>query len=235
MNKLTCFSNITDDFAVLKDSGILTNERIDEIKSWVAPEAFEPVKLASGKVLEGWRLHTLTSKMYNESNFKDGWGKNYIYRQIFEDLLTGEEIEKINKRANSIWSAKQDAAQYEKAEKVFLNDYSGWFYSETHPYNNGYFEDIDEYLDYICEEQDNLPDGKIELTGSDYVWAAKSRPVCYIDLDSVLENATQDVYEDFEIGSLKGLEELKNAIDIFNELNKDNVVYEQDTKKVILL
>lgn len=234
MNKLTCFGNITDDFDVLKGADILTDARIDEIKSWVAPEAFTDVKLESGKTLDGWRLHTLTSKMYNEINFKDKWGQNYINRQIFEDLLTAEEVEKINKHADGIWREKQETARYEKAEKVAAADYDGWFYSEDYPYNNGYFENIEEYWDYICDEQDKLPDGEIS-SGKGYVWAAKSRPVCHICLDSILENATEDSYEDFELNDLDGLEDLKKAIDIFNELNKDKLVYEQNTKLAVLL
>ena len=35
--------------------------------------------------------------------------------------------------------------------------------------------------------------------------------------------------------SLKGLEELKNAIDKFNRSNKDKIAYEQNKKLVIIL
>ncbi len=44
-NKLHFYTDIFRDFAVLKDSGILTNERIDEIKSWIAPDKFVPAIL----------------------------------------------------------------------------------------------------------------------------------------------------------------------------------------------
>lgn len=236
MNKLTCFSNIIDDFSVLKGAGILSDSRIDEIKSWVAPEAFTEVKLESGRILKDWRLHPLTSKMYNEANFKDGWGKNYIYRQIIEDLLTAEEIEKINKHANGVWRDKKEAALYEKAEKVAAVDYDGWVFHEGSSYNDGYFESVDEYHSWVEDDNEGFePDDEEYIKRADYVWAVNERPVCHLNLDRILERATEEAYEDFEIDRLKGTEELKIAIDKFNELNKDHLVYEQNTKKVVLL
>ena len=174
--------------------------------------------------------------MYHEDNFKDSWGKNYVYRLIFEELLSPEEVETINKFANRVWRAKQEATRYEKAEKIAAADYDGWIFTESTGHNEGYFESVGEYLEWAEEENYDLDetDGDY-IHPESYLWATNSSPCCALDLDGILENATQDTYEDFEIDSLKGLEELKNAIDKFNHSNKDKIAYEQNKKLVIIL
>lgn len=233
MNKLICYSAIIDDFDILKGAGILSDERIVEIKSLIAPESFTEVKLASGTILKEWRLHILSGKMYHEINFKDKWGRGYVAKQVLDDLLTQEEIEKINKRADGVYTRQKEEKLFEKAEKINSKEYEGSVFKDGCGYNEGYFGNISEYLEWeddFARENDSQWNG-----GPTYLWAAESRPVCHLNLERIMERATEDSYEDFDINSLKGIKELQEAIDKFNKLNEDHVVYEQDTRKAILL
>ena len=218
--KLHFYSNIYDNFDVLKDTGILSNERIDDIKSWIAPEMFEIPRLEGGRTIAGWKVHKLTNLMHHESQFNE-WGLYGVYNATLEKLLEPQEIDALNDRASSEWSRKIHLQRFNKAQKIPAKDYSGWVCDD----GDNYYESVQDYLDNHEENQDlgEFPN---------YVWGTHSKSCCKINLDNVLENASCDAYEEYN-GPI-GVEELKEAIDEFNELNGDDLSFECNYNVVVI-
>ncbi len=133
-------------------------------------------------------------------------------------------VSRCDKCQRVIWdreSAAKEAARFEKAEKLTEQQWAG---PVAFPDDDRYFRDLGEMHDDMAD--DELPE---------YVWACDARPVCALDYDDIIENATQEAYEDFDPGSLDGEAELKAALAAFNEANKDNIVFEPNFKKAVVL
>lgn len=126
--------------------------------------------------------------------------------------------------------AQKERERFERAEKVPAWD--GWIFSEGLGYQDGFFEDWDDFNEWLASEfepedfEDNTPD---------YFWTCDSSPCCHLDYGSIIENATQDAYEDWEAGRLSGQEELKAAIDAFNEANKGEIGWAPNYKRALVL
>lgn len=71
------------------------------------------------------------------------------------------------------------------------------------------------------------------LFAPDYVWACEEIPFTSVNLDTVMENISDNGYEDI-LDHVKGKKELQLAIDEFNETNKDLVSYRPDYKIAIV-
>lgn len=119
---------------------------------------------------------------------------------------------------------KKELARFNSAEK--LTDWDGPIYAHGLGSNEGFFEDISCFLDFLEEE---------ELDEIKYVWAAQEVPFVCASIDSITESIYNNAYDDFDIDNLEGLEELDKAIDKFNTLNKDKMMYEINYSKAILL
>lgn len=115
----------------------------------------------------------------------------------------------------------REHARFEKAEKLTETEWNG---PVVMPDSDQYFASVSDMLDEV--DSDDLPE---------YVWTCTERPVCELEIGRIIENATDDAYEDFESDSLLGQKELKTALDAFNEANKGNVVWEADHKLVVIL
>jgi len=113
----------------------------------------------------------------------------------------------------------RERARFDAAEKL-----TAWSGPVCEPHGDRYARNIDELLDLL--DEDETPE---------YVWTCSERPVCHLDYDSIIEGATSDAYEDFDPGSLDGEAELMKALEVFNAANKENVVWEPDYKKALVL
>lgn len=220
---LNCFTNILENFDHLKGSGILTDERITEIKQYLSDENFVPVKLEDGRVIKDWTCHKPSGTIWaNTIKREDGWG-HYVYQSVLSHFLTEEEIERINRDASSFYSAERERKRFEKAEKIPAAEWNGPVY-----WNDNYYSDVDDFLDQMADEE-FFEDVK-------YVWACDDvRPACQLDLDSIIESATEDAYEDFETDDLTGLEDLEKAIETFNKLNEKPETWYSNEKIAIIL
>lgn len=89
-----------------------------------------------------------------------------------------------------------------------------------------YFYDIGELQDYYDNNTDSLPYPQ-------YVYGTYFEPV-QLNLDYILENACEEHAEDI-INCLNGVEELREAINRFNEANKKTGSYYEDFKTVVKL
>lgn len=114
-------------------------------------------------------------------------------------------------------------ARMEKA--TLVENYDGPVYCEGVPggsYGDGYFSDVDELED--CLE---------EGCGVEFAYCCTSSRVVAINLDTILENATEDAFED-AIDHIKGRGTLEAAVEAFNEANADvlswNVDYSRKVK-----
>ena len=72
-----------------------------------------------------------------------------------------------------------------------------FFYSDYYSRGDGYFSDWDEFFDDWDERSDEEDDLgiKANLRRPEYVWVTRAVEMS-ISADSIIENATQDLYED---------------------------------------
>ena len=87
---------------------------------------------------------------------------------------------------------KRELDRYEKAVKCSYTDCPEdkriMIYSGSYGYNEGYFTDIDELIDY-CESED--------IPVPDYCWSTTQIDMS-MDADSLIESACEELYEDAE-------------------------------------
>lgn len=121
---------------------------------------------------------------------------------------------------------RKEAERFEKAEKV--TSWVEYIYSEGHGFNEGYFTDLGEFEDWWAscrDEEDERPA---------YVWTCEPHPFCQLDIDHIIENATQEAYEDWD-GFTDGYDALKAAIEAFNTANAKLISWTPNYKKALLL
>lgn len=131
------------------------------------------------------------------------------------------------KRASLIKEAKDEAERFGKARKLTEGEWDGWVFCDKVEHPDGYFESTSELREW-CEDMDQeMPD---------YVWSTKSNPVCHLDKNSILEDATQEAWEGFDYDSdLDGVSELVKALEAFNEANEGKLIYHPDSTMAVLL
>lgn len=130
-----------------------------------------------------------------------------------------------------------DAQEYEKKRQLELIDAplapsdvlkkSDFFYSDDYGYNDGYFSEWEDFFEYW---RDNCEDS--DCKRPEYVWATD--PVrMSINAADIIENATQDLYEDAsdDISNSKQ-KELQDFLDSWCENCGVNMTYYQSKYKV---
>jgi hypothetical protein len=104
----------------------------------------------------------------------------------------------------------------------------GWVYLDGTG-RDGYSESVEDFW----ENWENDADESAEKPK--YVWACQENHFAVADVSDITERIADNGYEDFDSETLDGLDELKAAIEKFNEANKDVVSYEPDYGIAILL
>jgi len=130
---------------------------------------------------------------------------------------TGRKFWTICEACETLNDERKETDRFEKAKK--LNEWAGWVYDGAE-----YYESVEYYL----EARDDLPVPA-------YVWACKENHFAVADVSDITDRIEENGYEDFDADDLKGLDDLKAAIEKFNEANKDVVSYEPDYGVAILL
>lgn len=121
-----------------------------------------------------------------------------------------------------------EAARLEKAELVEDYDDPVFCDGAGHgSYGDGYFADVEELADAV---QSRFLPGH----GPEFAHCCEKIPFSGLDLDSILENATEDMFEDAR-DHLDGVEELRTAIHGFNQLNKNLCSWTPDYKRKVRL
>lgn len=218
------YTNLFSNWDYLKDSGILTNERINEIKDYCAEDKFVPAILQDGRTLVDLQVHSPSGKVFMNSVIKDA--PHLLYEKILCDFLTDDEIERLNKDANDRYLEVKEQKDFEKAEKIKASEYHGGVF-----WGDEFYPSVSDYLDYVSDSQQYDEEHKSPL----YLWAAREVPSCRIFFDDMIENATQEAHEDFDTDELYGLKELYNAVNLFNAKNSKVLTYWEDRKRAIIL
>lgn len=130
---------------------------------------------------------------------------------------TGRNYWTICHECEALRDAQQEADRFQKAQK--LTEWNSWVYDGAE-----YYESVEHYL----ETRDDLPIPA-------YVWACKENHFAIADVSDITDRIEENGYEDFDADDLKGMDDLKAAIEKFNEANKDVVSYEPDYGIAILL
>lgn len=120
-------------------------------------------------------------------------------------------------------SAERERERFEKAEKV--EEWDGWVYCEGTG-RDGYSESIEELLDLLEDSGDPIPP---------YVWTCTAIPFAAVTIDEIKDRICDDAYEDFDADDLSGLDDLKEALDKFNQANEGVLSYQPDYTKAVLI
>lgn len=121
--------------------------------------------------------------------------------------------------------------EMKRLEKATLvEDYDGPVYCEGVPggsYGDGYFADVQELADM-------LDDGDVDesIVREEFAYCCTSSPVAGLDVDSILESATEESFED-AIDHLVGVDELRAAVEAFNEANKAVLSWDSDYSRKV--
>ncbi len=119
---------------------------------------------------------------------------------------------------------RRDREREEKAEK--LESWDGWVFSDGGGGNNGYFESVDDYMEYCMDDGDNRPD---------FVWAAKEIPFPKLESGRIFEDLAEKMNYDDAGDNFNGTQELAEAIDRFNAANVSNTLLDWDMRKMVRL
>lgn len=114
----------------------------------------------------------------------------------------------------------KDHQRFEKAETVDPETYDG---PVAHPESDRYWENLDDFLSMT--DTDERPE---------YLWCCTVSPVCTLDTDRIIEDATQEAYDGFDSDDLNGIKDLDEAIARFNEANSEVTKWEADWSRKIL-
>jgi hypothetical protein len=143
---------------------------------------------------------------------------------------TGSQLKLVCDTCQAVKFLTQEAERFAKADKI--TEWSGWVFCEGFGYHDGYFESIEDLLDFLDDEDNKRQDGESGVT---YAWACEADQIVNVSLDDILQNIEADAYEGFDSETLKGLPEFKAAIAAFNLANAGELSYTPDYSKAILL
>jgi hypothetical protein len=124
------------------------------------------------------------------------------------------------------WSERmrtQEAARFEKAQKIPAVDYGGPVYADG--VGPEWFETLDEYFEYVEDD-----DAAIAA----YLWATKNVGVRRVSTEDLTESLFDGMWEDADESDLNGIPELAEALDAFNEANKSVRVWNIDYTRAIV-
>ena len=140
----------------------------------------------------------------------------------------GEETENRMLRCNSCRSKLDAAREMEKfAKSAKVTAWDGWIFVEGLGYRDGFFESVGDLHDFCGDDEIAIPQ---------YAWTCTPTQFAFIDFSEIEQGICENnAYEDFDPGDLNGVDEIKKAIDAFNESNKELVSYSPDYSKSVLL
>lgn len=126
---------------------------------------------------------------------------------------------------------KRDQAQTlaRQAAAETVADWDGWVYWDGHGTNDGFFESLDELLDWHADEVDDHEDA---APLPEFVFCCRTIPFRKVDVGDIKERCVEDSFDGAE-AQLQGLTELAAALEAFNAANVLLVSYEPDWKRVV--
>ena len=163
---------------------------------------------------------------------KDGKTANVYYCSECRIVAKDKEVaENCCKRSNCKycgkiverlhWLAHQECIEKDKITKAEkLDTWDGWVF-----YEDKYYTTADELIEELEDSGESVPE---------YIFICKTIPFPMIKMDHLIESIEESSYEEIT-DQLTGLDELSEAINGFNEDNKDLVSYLPDETKMVRL
>ena len=112
------------------------------------------------------------------------------YKKRYRHYCDNPECKEKDRIDNDIKAVHEELKRFEKAKKVSYDecpaDSKVMMYSEHYGYNEGYFTDLEDLLEYTDSEDIQMPK---------YVWATSEIPLS-MNADSIIEDACSDLHED---------------------------------------
>lgn len=145
--------------------------------------------------------------------------KNYLCSTCGQD--TGSRHWLICEKCRTAEEVKKEAERFEKAEKV--TEWDGYLY-----HGDDFYADLGSLLDDLEWHDGEQPK---------YAWTCDPVSFVHFDIDRVIDDIMEreDVYEDFDSSDIRGTEELKAALEKFNEANAGIVSYHPNYKRAFLI
>ena len=116
--------------------------------------------------------------------------------------------------------AAKDAERFEKATKIKASEYTGDHVMD----GDNYYDSVEDVIDQYEEGQE-----------PEYVWACKAHGIPKVDMETVMCNILDNMWEDADESDLNGIEELQAALDAFNKANESIQLWEPDYSIAILV
>jgi hypothetical protein len=115
---------------------------------------------------------------------------------------------------------RAEAKRFESATKITEAEYKGEHVYLDDEYYDSVEDAIDEYL--VGQEPE-------------YVWACADHGIRTVDVEDVLTDILENMWEDADYTDLYGVDELEAALKAFNEANKSIQLWEPDYTTAILV
>lgn len=120
---------------------------------------------------------------------------------------------------------REEEDLFDKAAKIASKDWSG----DQCYYEDHYFDSVEDFLDWAENnfiEPSHYPE---------YIWQAHNQGVRKADIEDVIANCVDSLWEDADYSDLNGVDELQAAIDAFNKANESITVWMVDYSTAIIL
>jgi hypothetical protein len=122
---------------------------------------------------------------------------------------------------------QREAERMDKAEK--LDQWDGWVYRDGCGCNEGYFESVDDFLEWWEDEYEGEQP-------PEFIWTCKPErivPPADEILEGLLERWIESGWEDMDESDLTGIDELAAAVKAFSEANENVVAHYPDCKRAV--
>ena len=154
-------------------------------------------------------------------NCKTPYETRYIHRCKNPECIKKEEIDRLLKDSEKEKDRLAKANKIE-ADKDIFNKYI-MLYSDSYPYNEGYFADWDSFFDAWNNEEENKEENRPQ-----YVWATTPIELS-MDGSSIIENACEELWEGaLDSISSKDIVEFENFIQNWCEKQTGATTYYVD-------
>jgi len=209
----------------ISESGLLSEARVVELKEKLRTLPYEAF------TKDGKRIpNVMVAPTINGDNaFVIGHGDaiGFMNRHVLQTLLTHEESAAIDAHCTSAIRAKREAFLVAKAKAegqiIPAEKWDGGVFLDDE-----YYRSVEDFIEDMEDIEENYELPK-------YLYAAKPHKVVNGDrlYDDILEQLTEDGWEDISDNDFYGLDELKTAIEAFAKANESVVVYHPDCSTLI--
>ncbi|MBS1903489.1 MAG: hypothetical protein JSS75_07295 [Bacteroidetes bacterium] len=120
--------------------------------------------------------------------------------------------------------AATEQKHFDSAKKISTEQYTGGII-----YCDDFYASVDDLFDQL--ENDDVEKSE----WPEWVYGCTERPVLRLNVDDIIDNGTQEAYEDFDTSDLRGVDDFRNAVKAFVDANASVIMWEPDYRTVVLL